>query len=182
MSRIGKKPIIIPKGVQVNILPGQITAKGPKGEVSEKLHPHVRVEQKEGVVLVLVNNPDDKKDRALWGLFRALIANMCEGAEKGFAKQLEINGIGFRAALSGKKLVLNIGFSHPVEFELPAGISTKIEKNIITIEGVSKQLVGETAARIRALRRPEPYKGKGIKYIDEVIRRKVGKQVKGTEA
>lgn len=182
MSRIGKKPIIIPQGVRVKITPEQITANGPKGEVAEKLHPHVKVEQKDGIVQVLVNNPDDKKDRALWGLFRALIANMFEGAYKGFVKQLEVNGIGFRAVSQGKKLVLNIGFSHPVEFELPAGITARVEKNIITIEGISKQLVGETAARIRALRRPEPYKGKGIKYVDEVIRRKVGKQVKGTES
>lgn len=181
MSRIGKKPITIPAGVQVNITPGEIKVAGPKGEMFEKLHPHVKIEQKEGVIEVSVKNPEEKRDRALWGLFRSLAANMIIGVTEGFAKKLEVNGIGFRVALQGKKLVLNIGFSHPVEFKLPSGVTAQVDKNVITIAGISKQLVGETAARIRALRRPEPYKGKGIKYLDEQIRRKAGKVVKGTE-
>lgn len=182
MSRIGKKPITIPEGVQVTITAEAVAAKGPKGEVSESLHPHVKVEQKENVITVSVVHPEEKRDRALWGLFRSLVANMIEGVVNGFSKKLEVNGVGFRVELQGKKLVLNIGFSHSVEFELPEGVSAKVEKNIITIEGASKQLVGETAARIRALKKPEPYKGKGIKYVDETVRRKVGKVVKGTEA
>lgn len=182
MSRIGKKPISVPAGVQVSISSSLVSVKGPRGEVVEALHPQVSVREKDGLIYVSVKNPEEKRERALWGLFRSLIANMVEGVVKGFSRQLEVNGVGYRVNLQGKKLVLNIGFSHPVEFELPGGISAKVEKNIITIEGPSKQLVGETAARIRSLKKPEPYKGKGIKYIDEVIRRKAGKVAKGAGA
>ncbi|OGY46957.1 MAG: 50S ribosomal protein L6 [Candidatus Buchananbacteria bacterium RIFCSPHIGHO2_02_FULL_45_11b] len=175
MSRIGKQPINIPAGVEVKIDGGLISVKGPKGELSEKLHPLVNVEKKEGQLLVAVSNPEDKKQRSLWGLFQRLISNLVIGVTKGFSKQLEVNGIGYKAAVSGGNLVLHLGYSHPVEFKIPKDLEIKVEKNIITIAGAGKQLVGQAAAQIRALRKPEPYKGKGIKYAGEVIRRKAGK-------
>ena len=122
-----------------------------------------------------MKNPDDKKQRALWGLFRSLVANMVEGVVNGFKKELEINGVGYKAEIKGGNLVLAVGYSHPVEVKMPEGIKIEANKNVITITGIDKQLVGETAANIRKIRKPEPYNGKGIKYIDEVIKRKVGK-------
>jgi len=178
MSRIGKQPVNIPEGTAVDIKVRAVTVKGPKGELSYIFHHLVNFEVKNKQVLVKVKNPEEKKSRELWGLSRVLIYNMINGVNKGFEKKLEISGVGYRASVSGKKLILNIGFSHPVEFDIPAGIEIKIEKNVITIAGLDKQLVGQTAAQIRALRKPEPYKGKGIKYIDEVVRRKAGKVVK----
>jgi large subunit ribosomal protein L6 len=178
MSRIGKIPISISEDVEVKIEDDIIVIKSQKGQLSQKIHPHVKVEKKENQILVSVNNPNDRDDRSLWGLFRTLIFNMIEGLTRGFEKKLEIKGVGFKASVSGKKLILNVGFSHPVEFSIPDGISIKVDKGIITVSGVDKQLVGETAANIRALKKPEPYKGKGIKYIDEVVRRKAGKVVK----
>lgn len=175
MSRIGKQPINIPAGVEVKIDGGKISVKGPKGQLSEKLHPFVTVEKKDGQLLVAVADPEDKKQRSLWGLFQRLISNLVIGTTKGFSKQLEINGIGYKAAVLGGNLVLNLGYSHPVEFKIPKDLEIKAEKNLITIAGADKQLVGQTAAQIRALRKPEPYKGKGIKYAGEVIRRKAGK-------
>ena len=175
MSRIGKQPINIPSDVEVKLADGVITVKGPKGQLSQKLHPHVSVEQKDNQLLVSVSNPTDKKDRSLWGLFGRLLANLIFGVTKGFSKKLEINGIGYKAALSGKELVLQLGYSHPVHFKIPATIEILVEKNIVTVSGPDKQLVGHTAAEIRSLRKPEPYKGKGIKYQTEVIRRKAGK-------
>lgn len=180
MSRIGKKPIVIPAGVTLQIEGQKVKVKGQKGELSFNFHRLVNFEKHEAVVKVLVKKTEDKKSRELWGLSRVLLFNMIEGVTKGFQKKLEINGVGYRAAVAGQKLNLELGFSHPVEFMLPKGIEAKVEKNIITISGIDKQLVGETAARIRALRKPEPYKGKGIKYVDEVIRRKAGKVVKAT--
>jgi large subunit ribosomal protein L6 len=130
-----------------------------------------------------VKNPEDKDDRSLWGLFRVLINNMVEGVVKGFEKKLEINGVGYKAAVTGRKLILNVGFTHPVEFVIPDQIEIKVEKNLVTIAGVDKQKVGQVAAEIRAIRKPEPYKGKGIKYLEEIIRRKAGKSAKtGPEA
>lgn len=175
MSRIGKQPVNLPNGVEVNIEAGVVKIKGPKGELSEKLHPLVSVEKKDDQLLVTVKNPADKKQRALWGLFQRLIANLVIGVTQGFSKQLEINGIGYKAAVSGGNLVLNLGYSHPIGFRIPLGLEIKVEKNIVTIFGADKQLVGQTAAEIRALKKPEPYKGKGIKYAGEVIRRKAGK-------
>jgi large subunit ribosomal protein L6 len=175
MSRIGKKPIEIPSGVQVIIDGQNVTIKGPKGELSQEIHPQVSVAQVENTVVVTVENQDKPKEKALWGLFRSLLNNIVVGVTEGFTKSLEINGVGYKAALSGKNLILNVGFSHPVEFLIPEEINCSVEKNVITINGIDKQVVGEVAANIRKVKKPEPYKGKGIKYTDEIIRRKAGK-------
>jgi large subunit ribosomal protein L6 len=175
MSRVGKNPIVIPSGVEVKINPQEILVKGPKGELKQLIHPEVLIEQKENQLLVSIKNLEDHKDRALWGLFRSLVNNMVVGVTVGFQKQLEINGIGFKATTSGNKVVLNVGFSHPVEFDLPVGIKAAVEKNVVTITGCDKQVVGEVAANIRKIKKPEPYNGKGIKYLEEVIIRKAGK-------
>lgn len=175
MSRIGKQPIVIPQGVTVDISDKVCRVRGPKGELLRTLHGHVTVELSEGVAHVTVSSPDEKRDRALWGLFQRLIQNMVVGVTKGFEKQLEVNGVGFKVALSGKTLTLHLGFSHPINFLLPDGIDASVEKNVITVKGIDKQLVGEIAAQLRSLKKPEPYKGKGIKYTTETIRRKAGK-------
>jgi len=175
MSRLGKQPINIPEGTQVKIEEDFIIVKGPKGELRQKLHNLVKVDISEKDLKVSVKNSEDRKEKAFWGLFYSLINNMVIGVNEGFEKKLEVNGVGYRVALQGKKLVLNVGFSHPVEFDLPEGISSQVEANVITIIGFDKQLVGEIAAQIRKIRKPEPYKGKGIKYIDEVIKKKEGK-------
>jgi large subunit ribosomal protein L6 len=175
MSRIGKKPIELPQGVEVKLDNNVLTVKGPKGQLTQELHPVVSVKIEENLVTVEVKNNTDTKQKALWGLFRSLVNNMVLGVTEGFEKKLEINGVGYKAALSGRKVILNVGYSHPVEFELPEGIECKVEKNEIHISGINKQVVGEVAANIRKVRKPEPYKGKGIKYSDEIIRRKVGK-------
>lgn len=180
MSRIGKQPIIIPDGTTVSIKDHDITVKGPKGELSRNFHHLVSFEVKDKQILVKVKNPEEKKSRELWGLSRVLLSNMIDGVNKYFEKKLEITGVGYRATVSGKKLTLNLGYSHPVELDIPAGIEIKVEKNIIAVSGIDNQLVGQTAAEIRAKRKPEPYKGKGIKYLDEIIRRKAGKVVKAT--
>lgn len=182
MSRIGRQPIPIPSGVTVTVADGAVSVKGPKGTLTLTLHPRVSVAQHDDVLNIMAQNPDDGGDRALWGLSRVLCANMIEGVTKGFQKVLEVHGVGFRVAVQGKKIVLNIGFSHPVEFTLPDGIEAKADGNILTISGIDKQLVGETAARIRAWKKPEPYKGKGIRYAGEAIRRKAGKVMKGSTA
>ncbi|MDP3964387.1 MAG: 50S ribosomal protein L6 [bacterium] len=182
MSKVGKVPITLPSGVEITI--GQdntIAVKGPKGQLSEKLHPKIRLAQKDGTIEVSVAHPDNRSERALWGLGRALVANMVAGVSEGFSKQLEINGVGYKAAVQGKKLVLHVGFSHQVDFLMPEGIEAAVEKNVVTISGVDKQLVGEIAAQVRKVRPPEPYKGKGIRYIDEVVRRKAGKVAKSAE-
>jgi large subunit ribosomal protein L6 len=174
MSRIGLKPITIPAGVDVNIDGTAITVKGPNGTLSMNAHPNmtVSVEGNE----IIVKRPDDaKENRSLHGLTRSLIANMVTGVTDGFKRNLEVNGVGYRAQKSGKKLTLNLGYSHPVEMEDPDGIETVVDGNIITVKGIDKEKVGQFAAEIRDKRRPEPYKGKGIKYADEVIRRKEGK-------
>lgn len=182
MSRIGKKPIIIPSGVDVKIDGRNVSVKGPKGALSLVMHPKTRaaIIEEGGAksIKVAVDNEEDVEQRALWGLTARLLANMTEGVTRGYEKKLEINGVGFRAAVSGNKLKLEVGFSHPVEYPFPQGISIAVEKNIITVSGADKQLVGEVSAQIRKIKEPEPYKGKGIKYIDEVIRRKAGKAVK----
>ncbi|MFA5130189.1 MAG: 50S ribosomal protein L6 [Patescibacteria group bacterium] len=179
MSRIGRKPLEIPNGVDVTIADALVIVKGPKGTLSVPLHPHVHVEQTpERIVNVTVEDPEDVKDRALWGLFRKLIANAVDGVQKPFEKKLEFVGIGYRVAVAGNVVTMEVGFSHPVEYALPAGITATVEKNMLTISGIDRQLVGETAARIRRTRPPEPYKGKGIKYSDETIRRKAGKAAK----
>ncbi len=182
MSRIGKKPIEIPEKVEIKTEGPGIVVKGPKGELRMRIHPLVKIEQKDKQLIVSVKNETDRNQKAVWGLTRTLIANLVEGVTDGFKKQLEINGIGYKANVSGKKLILNIGYSHPVEFPIPEGIDIKIEANIITVAGIDKKLVGETAAQIRAIKKPEPYKGKGIKYLDEVVRRKAGKTAKAVGA
>ncbi len=175
MSRLGKLPIKIPAGTQVNIDKGLVIVKGPKGELKEKVSDVIKVELKNDEIIVSVPNPEDKKQKSLWGLFRTLINNMVVGVNDGYEKKLEIKGVGYKVAVAGNKINLNLGFSHPVDFLLPNGISASSEGNILTISGIDKQAVGEVAAQIRKLRKPEPYKGKGIRYIDEIIRRKAGK-------
>ncbi|PIR93701.1 50S ribosomal protein L6 [Candidatus Falkowbacteria bacterium CG10_big_fil_rev_8_21_14_0_10_39_11] len=175
MSRVGKNPIIVPDGVTVTIGDNQVHVKGPNGELTEVIHPSVIIEQNDKELIVKVNDENNPKERALWGLFRSLVNNLIVGVTEGYKKELEINGVGYRAEVKGNVVVLNVGYSHQVEFALPDGVKVNVEKNIITISGINKQLVGQVAANIRKIRKPEPYKGKGIKYIDEVIRRKVGK-------
>jgi len=175
MSRLGKLPIKIPAGTQISIDKGFIVVKGPKGELKQELHKLVKVEITPEEAIVKVKNENDKEERSLWGLFRALINNMVIGVNSGYEKKLEIKGVGYKVSVSGNKINLSLGFSHPVEFVLPDGISALAEGNNLTISGIDKQLVGELAAQIRKLRKPEPYKGKGIKYSDEIIRRKAGK-------
>lgn len=179
MSRLGKLPIEIPAGTEVDISSDAITVKGPKGTLQQPAHSKVTVavQEEDGTkqVVVSVADPENRRERALWGLYRMLVKNMVDGVNTEFTKQLEVNGVGYRVSVSGNKVVLNVGYSHPVEFALPEGVSAAVEKNVLTLSGINKQLVGETAARIRRIRKPEPYKGKGIKYIDEVIRRKAGK-------
>lgn len=178
MSRIGKKPVVIPNGVTAEIAGSQLTVKGPKGTLKLEIHPKVSVTKTDEGLLVDVARKEDKKEKALWGTFRSLVQNMVSGVTDGFKKQLELNGVGFKVALTGRKFTLNLGFSHPVDVELPEGLEATVEKNLITITGFDKQLVGQFAANLRSLKKPEPYKGKGLKYLDEVIIRKAGKVVK----
>ncbi len=177
MSRIGNKPIPVPKGVNITINGQAITVKGPKGQLSREIHPLASVEQT-GDELIVKRANDSRKSRAIHGLTRSLINNMVVGVSEGFKKELLVVGIGYKVDSEGKGLKLNLGYSHPIDFPLPDGITAKVErqKNIkITLEGIDKELLGLTAARIRALRPPEPYKGKGVQYADEVIIRKAGK-------
>lgn len=175
MSRIGKKIRILPNGVTADVKNSILVVKGPKGELAQKLHPHVTVAIAGNEVKIAVANENDVKDRALWGTFSSIIENMVIGVLSGFKRQLEINGVGFKASLKGATLVIDVGFSHPVEVKSEPGIKYLVEKNVITVEGINKQLVGEAAAIIRRIKKPEPYKGKGIKYLEEVIHRKAGK-------
>lgn len=176
MSRIGKKPISIPSGVTVNVTGAYVSVKGPKGELSLQAHSDMNVKVQEGMVVISPRKGGSKKAPAIWGLTRTLVANMVMGVTFGFEKVLEFEGIGYRVVLEGSTLVMQLGFSHPVRFEAPKGITFTVQKNTITITGINKELVGEVAARIRALKRPEPYKGKGIRYRGEIIRRKSGKK------
>lgn len=182
MSRIGKKPIIIPKGVDIKLdvvdAKVKVNVKGPKGSLDVVIPTGVKIEQVDGQLLLSIDDINDNKTRAFWGLARNLVNNAVIGVTEGFSKTLEINGVGFKANAQNNKLTLNVGFSHPVEYPSRPGITIETEKNIIKISGIDKQLVGQTAAEIRKIKKPEPYKGKGIKYSDEVIRRKAGKVVK----
>ena len=175
MSRIGRKPIPVPAGVDVKMADGVITVKGPKGTLTQKVHPRMMVSLADGVITV--TRPDDEKEnRALHGLTRSLLANMVEGVTKGFSKNLEVNGVGYRVQKQGKDLVMNLGYSHQVTMSEVPGITIDVPApNQIVISGPDKQLVGQFAAEVREKRPPEPYKGKGIKYANEVIRRKEGK-------
>ena len=175
MSRIGKIPVVIPKGTDAKITANEIVVKGPKGQLSWTIPSRVSIEIRDGAVHVS-RHGDDRQARAYHGLAQRFIRNMVIGVSQGFKKELEINGVGYRASIEGKKLVLQVGYSHPVEFEPPAGITIEVPKpTSIVVSGFDKQRVGQVAAIIRAIRPPEPYKGKGIKYVDERILRKVGK-------
>ena len=188
MSRIGKKPVSIPSGVELKIQDGVLSAKGAKGELSLTLHPSLNavIEDAEGggkqARIVLKQDSPEKKDLAIWGLYGSLLRNLILGVKEGFERRLELVGVGFKVASKGESLELEVGFSHSVNFFIPKGISAKVEKNIITISGVDKHLVGSIAAQLRSIKPPEPYKGKGIKYSDEVIRRKAGKAAKAGAA
>lgn len=175
MSRVGKKPILIPQGVEVKVEGQKVLVKGPKGELSREIRPELKVELKDGQ-LVVSPSVETKATSALWGLTRQLLNNMVHGVQQGYERKLEIEGLGFKAALEGENLVLSVGFSHPVKIEAPARIKFSVEKNIITVSGADKELVGQTAANIRKVKKPEPYKGKGIRYLGERIRRKEGKK------
>ncbi|MBX5441289.1 MAG: 50S ribosomal protein L6 [Solirubrobacteraceae bacterium] len=176
MSRIGRKPIPVPSGVEVTIDPGEVRVKGPKGELSERIHRDITVTQ-EGDELIVTRPTDRGPHRALHGLTRSLVANMVEGVTNGYQKALEIQGVGYRAQLKGKDLELALGYSHPVSIKAPEGIEFEVpQPTRIVVKGISKQLVGEVAANIRKQRPPEPYKGKGIRYEGEYVARKVGKR------
>jgi large subunit ribosomal protein L6 len=177
MSRIGKQIIKVPQGIEVTINGNTIKIKGPKGELAYTFSPTINVIYKDGQIQVK-RNSDEPKQRSLHGLIRALIKNMVTGVSDGFTKRLEIIGVGYRAQVGGKKVTLNLGFSHPIDMEMPAGVSVEMDKeqkNIMIISGTDKQAVGQFAANIRGLRPPEPYKGKGIRYVDEYVPRKAGK-------
>ncbi|HPI67490.1 MAG TPA: 50S ribosomal protein L6 [bacterium] len=181
MSRIGKKIINIPSAVSITSSANLVIIKGPKGELKYQFPSTIIIEISANTLTVAVKNPQEKKQASLWGTARQIIANMIEGVVNGFEKQLEISGVGYKWEAKGRDLNLNVGLSHPVTFSLPSGIEAKFDKNTLIISGIDKQLVGETAAQIRKIKKPEPYKGKGIKYVDEVIRRKAGKQVKSAK-
>ena len=174
MSRIGKQPVVVPDKVNVTINDRVIDVKGPKGNLTFTHHVGVTVTQ-DDKTLVVKPVDDSNKNRALWGLTRTLVNNMMVGVTDGFTKNLEFNGVGYKAAVSGRILTLNLGYSHPINYELPEGVDVKVTKNVIEVSGNNKELVGFAAAKIRSFRKPEPYKGKGIKYSDEVIIRKAGK-------
>ncbi len=177
MSRIGKKFIEIPATVKVEISGQHIKVAGPKGELNSTMHQAIKAEVKDGKLFVVPKRELSTKDRGLWGLYRALIANMILGVEKGFEKKLEIEGVGFKAAVQGDELVMNLGFVNPVKIKKPEGITFAVEKNVITVSGIDNQVVGQISAEIRETKKAEPYKGKGIKYQGERIRRKEGKKV-----
>jgi len=178
MSRVGKNPVPLPQGVEVKVSDGRIVCKGPKGQLETVLHPLVAIETKDGNAVV-TRKGDEKTARIMHGTTRALVANMVIGVSEGYVKKLEIQGVGYRAQLQGKKLVLNIGFCHTVEIEQPEGITfTCPDQTHIEVAGIDKQQVGQVAANIRAVRKPEPYKGKGIRYEGEHVRRKAGKAAK----
>lgn len=175
MSRIGKKIRVMPAGTSAEVVANQLVVKGPRGELRAVLHPAITVVINGQEITVTVANENNTRNRALWGTFSSLIQNMIVGVTAGFKKQLEINGVGYKANMKGADLQLEVGFSHPVMIQAVPGIKFSVEKNIISVEGNDKHAVGEMAAHIRRTRKPEPYKGKGIRYIDEVIARKAGK-------
>ena len=175
MSRIGKKPILIQQGVDVIIDENQVAVKGPKGELKKVLRPEIVIEKKEDKIYVYPK-VENKKNKAFWGLTASLIFNMIHGVSQGYEKKLQIEGVGYRAEVKDNLVILRVGFSHVVEFKIPEGIEISVERNIVTIKGIDKEIVGLTAAKIRDIRPPEPYKGKGIRYVGEIVRRKAGKK------
>ncbi len=174
MSRVGRKIIPVPKGVNITVGKDAVAVKGPKGELKRDVPEGVTIDVK-GTEVNVIRADDSRPNRAKHGMMRALLANMVKGVTDGFERKLEINGVGYRADVAGQKLNMALGFSHPVTFELPKGIAAKVDKNIVILSGIDKEVLGETASKIRAIRPPEPYKGKGIKYVEETIKRKVGK-------
>ena len=178
MSRIGKLPVMIPAGVKFSCSNNEISVEGPKGKLQLTIRPEIEVENKDNTV-TLKRKGDLNFDKSLHGLYRVLIFNMVEGVTKGYEKKLEINGTGFKATMQGKKIVFNLGYSHPIEFDIPDGIKIVIEENTkLSISGIDKQLVGYVAAEIRRMKPPEPYKQKGVKYSDEIVKKKAGKAAK----
>ncbi len=175
MSRIGKRPIVVPNGVEIQFDGAILTVRGPKGELRRSIHPSVELQIDDSRISLSISD-GSKESRSLFGLFRTLISNMVVGVTEGFQRTLEINGVGYRAELSGDQLILNLGYSNPIAYDVPQGIKAQLEqRNRIILSGIDKELLGSTAAKIRALRAPEPYKGKGVKYLEERIRRKAGK-------
>lgn len=181
MSRVGKNPIQVPAGVKISEAKGTVTIEGPKGQLTVKLLSGLKLEQTEQKLEVALTR-DLPEYRSRHGLVRSLINNAVLGVTDGFSRQLEVHGVGYRASLSGNKLTLNVGYSHPIEYQLPDGVEARVEENVITLSGIDKQLVGQAAAHIREFRKPEPYKGKGIRYSDEYVRRKAGKTAAGAGA
>lgn len=175
MSRIGKKPIILPPGVTVEIKDGCICVKGQKGTLKKPLLDSISMEIKENTVALAIKSQKTKVTSAFHGLMRALTQNMVTGVHQGFERKLEINGVGYRAEVQGNKILLQLGYSHPIDYPLPEGVSAKVDKNILTLSSIDKELLGHVASKIRAKRPPEPYKGKGIRYLHEVVQRKAGK-------
>jgi large subunit ribosomal protein L6 len=174
MSRIGRKVLPLPKGVTLSQKPGTISVKGPKGELSKPLPAGISIKA-EADKLQVLRADDSRENRAKHGLIRAHLANMVKGVTEGWNRELEINGVGYRAEVAGDTINMALGFSHPIAFKLPKGVTAKVEKNRVTLSSADRDLVGQTAAKVRELRPPEPYKGKGVKYVEEVIKRKVGK-------
>ena len=183
MSRIGRKTIEIPEGVEVQATAGKVICKGSGGQLERTVDSRFKIGVEDKMLTVKVEDEKnmDQETSALWGTTSAHIRNMIEGVNKGFTKKLEINGVGYSAQASGRKLTLKMGYSHPVEIEAPEGVEFKVEKNIVSVTGINREVVGQVAANVRAVRTPEPYKGKGIKYIDEHVRRKVGKKAVANE-
>ncbi len=181
MSRVGKKIIEIPQGVEIQIKDDTVLVKGPKGELERNFRPEIEIKI-EANEIKLLPKKETKKTRAFWGLTRALLSNMVHGVSQGFEKKLQIEGVGYKAELQGDVLTLNVGFSHSVKFKAPEGVSFSVDKNIVTLSGIDKELVAQTAAKIRKTRPPEPYKGKGIRYVGEEVKRKVGKKAAGAGA
>lgn len=176
MSRIGKQPIAIPEKTEVEIKDGLVNVKGPLGELNRKVLNDVSIDVKEGNVVLLPKKPT-RFAKALWGTYASHISNMIQGVNTHFEKKLVVEGVGYKVETTGKEIILNVGFSHPVKLTIPENIEVIVEKNTITIKGINKEVVGEFSANIRAIKKPEPYKGKGIRYEDEVVRRKQGKKV-----
>jgi len=175
MSRVGKKPILIPENVEVKIEGQKVIIKGPKGELSREIRPEIKAEVKDNQIFVFPKE-ETKKTKAFWGLTRTLLANTIKGITEGYEKKLEIEGLGFKALVEGEDLKLLVGFTHPVKIKAPQDIKFSVEKNVITVSGIDKEKVGLVAAMIRKVKPPEPYKGKGIRYQGEIVRRKVGKR------
>ncbi len=174
MSRVGKNPIPVPAGIKVTINGRHVTVEGPKGKLEHDVHPLITVSLTDGKIVV-ARSSDSPESRSLHGLTRALLANLVRGVKDGFQKSLELQGVGYRAAKQGRIVNFQLGYSHPIAFEPPPGIELTVDRNIVTVSGMDKQAVGQVAAHIRALRKPEPYKGKGIRYVGERVRRKAGK-------